>query len=72
MKNLIAALQKSKRRATNQRDNWKRRAMAYEAAIRETLAENGHLADGDDCTLAKLKRALADAMDDCENQNQKG
>jgi hypothetical protein len=27
-------------------------------AIRETLADNGHLADGEDCTLIKLKRAL--------------
>jgi hypothetical protein len=42
-----------------QRDIWKRRALAYEAAIRETLAENGHLADGEKCTLIKLKRALA-------------
>jgi len=27
-------------------------------AIRETLADNGHLADGDNCTLIKLKQAL--------------
>jgi hypothetical protein len=27
-------------------------------AIRETLEENTHLADGDNCTLIKLKRAL--------------
>ena len=27
-------------------------------AIRETLADNGHLADGDNCTLIKLKRTL--------------
>ncbi len=27
-------------------------------AIRQTLDENGHLADGDDCTLIVLKRAL--------------
>ena len=27
-------------------------------AILETLAENGHLADGENCTLIKLKRAL--------------
>lgn len=28
------------------------------AAIEETLAENAHLADGDNCTLIRLKRAL--------------
>lgn len=28
------------------------------AAARQTLDENGHLADGDDCTLAALKRAV--------------
>jgi hypothetical protein len=29
-----------------------------ETAILETLAENAHLADGDNCTLRKLKEAL--------------
>lgn len=29
------------------------------AAIETTLDENGHLADGDDCTLIALKRAIA-------------
>lgn len=29
-----------------------------ESAIRETLEENLHLADGDVCTLIKLKRAI--------------
>ena len=38
---------------------WKRRAMAYEQAIRETLEDNGHLADGENCTLIKLKRVLS-------------
>lgn len=28
------------------------------SAILETLDENGHLADGDNCTLIKLKRAV--------------
>ena len=28
------------------------------AAIRQTLDENGHLADGENCTLISLKRAL--------------
>jgi len=28
------------------------------AAIIETLEENGHLADGDNCTLIRLKQAL--------------
>lgn len=31
-------------------------------AIEKTLAENRHLADGDDCTLIDLKRAI-----DCHN-----
>lgn len=30
------------------------------SAIRETLDKNGHLADGDNCTLLTLKRALPD------------
>lgn len=29
------------------------------SAIEETLRENAHLADGDNCTLAALKRAIA-------------
>jgi hypothetical protein len=28
------------------------------AAIRKTLDDNGHLADGDNCTLIELKRAI--------------
>ena len=28
------------------------------AAIRQTLADNGHLADSDNCTLIELKRAI--------------
>lgn len=31
-------------------------------AIRETLAENAHLADGENCTLRKLKMALPNRM----------
>lgn len=30
------------------------------AAIIQTLNENGHLADGDNCTLIALKRAMPD------------
>lgn len=30
------------------------------AAIRKTLDENGHLADGDNCTLIDLKRAIGE------------
>jgi hypothetical protein len=43
-----------------------RRALAYERAIRLTLLEQAHLADGDNCTLIELKRALRDnaPMDD--------
>jgi hypothetical protein len=33
---------------------------ALKAAIRETLEENRHLADGDDCTLCKLKTVVED------------
>jgi len=33
-------------------------AVAREA-IQQTIAENGHLADGDVCTLKSLKEALA-------------
>ncbi len=30
------------------------------AAINQTLSENGHLADGDNCTLIHLKRSIAE------------
>ena len=33
---------------------------ALKAAIRETLEDNRHLADGDDCTLRKLKAVVED------------
>jgi hypothetical protein len=29
-------------------------------AIRQTIRENGHLADGDDCTLIHLKTAIGE------------
>ena len=32
--------------------------LRLETAIRETLAENAHLADGEDCTLIRLKQAM--------------
>lgn len=70
MKHVIDELMASKRKATRQRDNWKRRAVAYEKAIRETLADNGHLADGDDCTLIKLKRVLDDTTPARATDNQ--
>jgi hypothetical protein len=54
----LEELKKYKEKAKRQRDNWKRKALAYEQAIRETLEENKHLADGEDCTLIKLKRVL--------------
>ena len=57
--NALDRVKASKAKVTRQRDNWKRRAAAYEAAIRETLSNNGHLADGDNCTLIKLKRVLS-------------
>jgi len=34
------------------------RLAKLEAAIKSTLDENGHLADGDNCTLIALKRAI--------------
>ena len=55
----IEELQAYKAKAKRQRDNWKRRAVAYETAIRETLEDNAHLADGDNCTLIKLKLVLS-------------
>ena len=48
-----------KEKARRQRDNWKRKAVTYEQAIRETLEDNRHLADGENCTLIKLKRVLS-------------
>lgn len=46
---------------------WKRQCKAKDdeidilrAAIRKTLDENGHLADGDNCTLIELKRAIGE------------
>ena len=46
------------------RDAWKARALAYERAIRLTLKEQAHLADGDNCTLIRLKLALRDNATD--------
>ena len=37
----------------------KERIKQLEAAIRKTLDDNRHLADGDNCTLIDLKKALA-------------
>jgi hypothetical protein len=37
----------------------RRRIVELETAIRETLARNAHLSDGDDCTLKELKRVIA-------------
>lgn len=37
---------------------YKQQRDALVAAIQQTLDENGHLADGDNCTLIVLKRAL--------------
>ena len=35
----------------------------YRRGISEVLRDNAHLADGEDCTLIKLKRLLANAGD---------
>lgn len=34
------------------------RILELETAIIETLEENKHLADGDDCTLIRIKRVM--------------
>lgn len=34
------------------------RLESMDKAIRETLEDNRHLADGEDCTLIRLKRAI--------------
>lgn len=47
----IISLQRAAETLRNQRDE-------LLAAIETTLDENGHLADGDNCTLIALKRAL--------------
>ena len=38
----------------------KRGIKKFKKTIRETLEENRHLADGDDCTLRKLKQLVPD------------
>ena len=37
-----------------------KRILELESAITKTLNENGHLADGDVCTLIDLKRVIPD------------
>jgi hypothetical protein len=39
-------------------DRLNKRVQQLEAAIRKTLDENRHLADGEDCTLRELKKTL--------------
>ena len=39
-------------------DRLKKRVQQLEDAIRKTLDENRHLADGENCTLIELKKAL--------------
>jgi hypothetical protein len=41
-------------------DEWKAECAKLREAILATLEENRHLADGEDCTLAKLKSAIPD------------
>lgn len=47
----IRVLRESLKWVTNEKER-------LERAIQRTLDENGHLADGDNCTLIHLKRAL--------------
>ena len=46
------------RRAIEDIAKERKRATELEDAIRKTLDENRHLADGEDCTLRELKKAL--------------
>ena len=39
-----------------------------EAEVAQTLNENAHLADGDNCTLIRLKRAIGWANDEHSNR----
>ena len=41
MKHIIDALKLSKRKATHQRDNWKRKAMVYRAALEKIAGWTG-------------------------------
>lgn len=41
MKHIINALKISKRKATHQRDNWKRKAMVYRAALAKIAGWSG-------------------------------
>ena len=62
--------EQSKEKCKRNRDNWKKEALRLREAIEKTIEENLHLADGDDCTLIRLKRALeykaAQPCDTCE------
>jgi len=46
---------------TNKIDEKDGRIAELEAAINETLKDNAHLADGDDCTLFKLKQVMPES-----------
>ena len=54
------------------RDEWVIEFHALKNAVAETLEENRHLADGDQCTLKKLKDAYAKAKNagqDLDSEN---
>ena len=44
-------------------ENFIHEAHQLEKAVNETIEENLHLADGDNCTLFKLKRAVSGESD---------
>jgi hypothetical protein len=46
--------------AADRIDEQDKRIAELESAITKTLNENGHLADGDNCTLADLKRVMGE------------
>ena len=64
-KNQITELEAELERVKNavycgllQESELKKRVEELESAVRETIEENLHLADGDDCTLIKLKQVI--------------
>jgi hypothetical protein len=44
----------------------------YRTAIQQTLDDNGHLADGEDCTLIHLVRVIADLTPNAQVQGRAG
>lgn len=56
----IERLRQSEREGWRYADELEQERKRLTAAIQHTLDENGHLADGENCTLIALKRAVGD------------